>query len=239
MQLKNHFWLAGVAGMLMLAGCGGPPDRPPIPVYHAPKAVQQPPTDATQPSTTPTTARSHIVVAGDTLYSLANRYDVRLDELMQVNAISDPTTLNVGRELVIPDPYSQRQTAVAGAPNFNWPLRGPIIQRFGVHSRGVQNDGVNIAARTDTPVLAAYDGEVAFVGSNLKTFGNMLLIKHAGGWVTAYAHLGSINVANGQRVVRGQVVGLVGQSGRIDSPQLHFQIRHDRQPVNPLQYLPS
>ena len=232
-RIQSMVVVAGVA--LLATACGAPLDRPPIPVYNAPNAIRQAPPPTQQPSGE---ARSHIVSPGDTIYSLANRYRVQQDELMRLNGISDPTTLSIGTVLIIPEPIRPRQQPITGSPSFQWPLRGAITQRFGVHGRGIQSDGINIAARFDTPVLAAFGGEVAFIGTNLRTFGNMLLIKHDSGWVTAYAHLGSITVRDRQRVARGQQVGLVGQSGRVDAPQLHFQIRHFRQPVNPLDYLP-
>ena len=116
---------------------------------------------------------------------------------------------------------------------FTWPVEGEIIAEFGPSQRGVHNDGVNIAAKQGVTVGAAARGRVAFVGSNIKSFGRLVLIKHDGGIITAYAHLGDIAVKEGDIVTVGQVIGSIGKSGRVETPQLHFEIRKSRQPVDP------
>ena len=126
---------------------------------------------------------------------------------------------------------------IAGAPDFTWPVNGDVIERFGHVAKGVQNDGVNITAALGTPVAASSDGTVAFVGKNLKSFGNMILIKHKNGWITAYAHLDDITVTEGQDLAAGTVIGSVGDTGKVNVPQLHFQIRKSRTPVNPEHYV--
>ncbi|MEK9850370.1 MAG: M23 family metallopeptidase, partial [Candidatus Puniceispirillum sp.] len=100
-------------------------------------------------------------------------------------------------------------------------------------ARGVHNDGVNIAAKAGTVVGAAAKGTVAFVGDNIKSFGRLVLIKHDGGIITAYAHLGQVTVREGDIVTAGQPLGTVGSSGRVTTPQLHFEIRKTRQPIDP------
>ncbi len=136
------------------------------------------------------------------------------------------------------------QTAAVAVPPpgslaFSWPARGQVIDQFGLVSSGIQNDGINIAGNLGDPIYASYDGTVAFVGRDLKSFGNMILIKHENGWITAYAHLGEIQVQEGQAIPRGGVIGIMGQTGKVTSPQLHFQIRQSRKPVNPMTYLSS
>ena len=116
---------------------------------------------------------------------------------------------------------------------FTWPVKGEIIAEFGPSQRGVHNDGVNIAAKQGVKVGAAAKGRVAFVGSNIKSFGRLVLIKHDGGIITAYAHLGDITVKEGEIVSVGQAIGSIGKSGRVETPQLHFEIRKLRQPVDP------
>lgn len=116
---------------------------------------------------------------------------------------------------------------------FLWPVKGRIIVPFGGQTGGLQNDGVNIAAAKGTNVRAAENGVVAYVGNELRGFGNLVLIRHADGYVTAYAHLDQVAVRRGETVRRGQSVGQVGASGRVDGPQLHFEIRKDNQPVDP------
>jgi murein DD-endopeptidase MepM/ murein hydrolase activator NlpD len=112
-------------------------------------------------------------------------------------------------------------------------VQGEIITEFGSSQRGVHNDGVNIAASEGASVGAAAKGRVAFVGTNIKSFGKLVLVKHDDGIITAYAHLGDISVTEGDIVTAGQSIGTIGQSGRVDSPQLHFEIRKSRQPVDP------
>ena len=123
--------------------------------------------------------------------------------------------------------------SLAGSSGFSWPVQGEIIAEFGPSQRGVHNDGVNIAASEGASVGAAARGRVAFVGTNIKSFGKLVLVKHDGGIITAYAHLGDISVKEGDIVTAGQSIGTIGRSGRVDSPQLHFEIRKSRQPVDP------
>jgi len=150
-----------------------------------------------------------------------------------------------GSELPAQPSASASQTTAAvsvppaGSLAFSWPANGQVIDRFGLVSSGIQNDGINIAGNLGDPIYAAYDGTVAFVGRDLKSFGNMILIKHDNGWITAYAHLGDIQVQEGQAISRGGVIGLMGQSGKVTRPQLHFQIRQSRKPVDPIPYLTS
>lgn len=120
---------------------------------------------------------------------------------------------------------------------FAWPVRGNILARYGPQSGGRHNDGINIAAPRGAPILAAENGVVAYVGSELKGFGNLVLLKHADGWVTAYAHADSITVRLGETVRRGQPIGRVGASGAVDAPQLHFEIRKGTNAIDPLQML--
>jgi LysM repeat protein len=123
--------------------------------------------------------------------------------------------------------------SLAGSSGFTWPVQGEIIAEFGPSQRGVHNDGVNIAASEGASVGAAAKGRVAFVGNNIKSFGKLVLVKHDGGIITAYAHLGDISVKEGDIVTSSQSIGTIGRSGRVDSPQLHFEIRKSRQPIDP------
>jgi murein DD-endopeptidase MepM/ murein hydrolase activator NlpD len=116
---------------------------------------------------------------------------------------------------------------------FAWPLRGEIISDFGPQDGGLHNDGINIAARRGTPVSAAANGVVAYVGNELRGFGNLVLLKHTDGWITAYAHLDTILVQRGAQVRRGDRIGRVGSSGSVSRPQLHFETRRGSDAVNP------
>jgi murein DD-endopeptidase MepM/ murein hydrolase activator NlpD len=120
---------------------------------------------------------------------------------------------------------------------FRWPVRGRIIAAFGPKPNGLQNDGINLAVPEGTPIKAAEDGVVAYAGNELKGYGNLVLLRHANGFVTAYAHASEILVKRGETVKRGQVIARSGQTGNVTSPQLHFEIRKGATPVDPAQYL--
>ena len=121
---------------------------------------------------------------------------------------------------------------------FLWPVRGKVISRFGGQQSGQHNDGINIGAKRGTTVLAAENGVVAYAGNELRGFGNLLLIKHADGYMTAYAHNEALLVGRGAKVRKGQPIARVGSTGSVGSPQLHFEIRKGRKSVDPLRYLP-
>ncbi len=116
---------------------------------------------------------------------------------------------------------------------FEWPVEGKIIVAFGKSGDGERNDGINIAAELGTPIHAAAAGTVAYAGNELKGYGNLILIRHDNGYVTAYAHAERIAVARGDRVDRGDVIGFAGATGDVTSPQLHFEIRQGVRPVDP------
>jgi murein DD-endopeptidase MepM/ murein hydrolase activator NlpD len=120
---------------------------------------------------------------------------------------------------------------------FRWPVRGRVIAGFGPKPNGLQNDGINVAVPEGTPIKAAEDGVVAYAGNELKGYGNLVLLRHSNGFVTAYAHASEILVKKGDVVKRGQTIAKSGQSGSVTSPQLHFEIRKGSTPVDPAQYL--
>lgn len=120
-----------------------------------------------------------------------------------------------------------------GGGRFLWPVKGKLISGFGPKPDGMNNDGINIAAAKGTAVVAADNGVVAYAGNELRGFGNLLLVKHDGGWITAYAHLDSMLVERGARVKRGERIGTVGQTGSVTSPQLHFELRKGSAVVDP------
>jgi murein DD-endopeptidase MepM/ murein hydrolase activator NlpD len=127
----------------------------------------------------------------------------------------------------------QQMPASYGDGHFIWPLTGRIISTFGSVGNGERNDGINIAAKAGEPIHAAAGGTVTYAGNELKGYGNLILIRHDDGYVTAYAHAQSIGVNRGDRVEKGQVIGLAGATGDVDSPQLHFEIRRGVEPVDP------
>lgn len=129
--------------------------------------------------------------------------------------------------------------AATGSGQFGWPVQGKVVSKFGATADGLRNDGINIAAPAGAPVVAAADGVVAYAGNELRGFGNMILIRHADGWVTAYAHNESLAVKKGDTVKRGQTIARVGQTGNVTSPQLHFEIRKGTSAQDPTKYLGS
>jgi len=144
--------------------------------------------------------------------------------------------------LATPEPVSTDAAAThaevnAGTPSFRWPVHGRIIAAFGSRPNGVQNDGINLAVPEGTPVKAADDGVVAYAGNELKGYGNLVLIRHANGYVSAYANAKELMVKRGDSIKRGQVIAHAGQTGNVTSPQLHFEIRKGSTPVDPTKYL--
>jgi murein DD-endopeptidase MepM/ murein hydrolase activator NlpD len=127
--------------------------------------------------------------------------------------------------------------ATGALPTFRWPVRGKVITSYGAKTNGKSNDGINLAVPEGTPVKAAEDGVVAYAGNELKGYGNLVLVRHSNGYVTAYAHASELLVKRGDSIKRGQVIAKSGQSGEVGSPQLHFEIRKGSTPVDPLQFL--
>ncbi len=205
------------------------------------------------------TYRNVTVQSGDTLSGIAEQNNVREDTLVALNGISDPNLIRAGQVLRVPQVAGERDNAqppharVRGyepvsvsplpAPRsaavyqtsiaFEWPVEGRIISSFGASHAGQRNDGINIATHLGEPIHAAAAGIVTYAGDQLKGYGNLVLIRHDDGYVTAYAHAQSIAVARGQRVAKGQVIGYAGDTGDVRTPQLHFEIRKGVEPVDP------
>jgi murein DD-endopeptidase MepM/ murein hydrolase activator NlpD len=271
-----------------------PGQRIVIPVYNAGTATPA----GAKPAPAPA-ARSfeHVVVSGDTLYSLARRYKKSPGEIARANGLTDRSTLRIGQRIAIPgmalaskpastpartaraaasQPKADRraeapkltpsfapppappkakespapETVAAVKPTtepekpatvaplkFRWPVQGRIISAFGPKPNGQHNDGINLAVPEGTPIKAAEDGVVAYAGNELKGYGNLVLIRHSDGWVTAYAHNSQLLVRRGDTVKRGQVIARAGQTGGVQVPQLHFEIRKGSTPVDPTQHL--
>lgn len=147
----------------------------------------------------------------------------------QTAALPPPVMSEAPQPLTQPPPRASSR--------FSWPIKGKIISGFGPSGQGLHNDGINIAASAGAEVRAADNGVVAYAGNELKGFGNLLLIKHADGWITAYAHNEKLLVQRGQEVQRGQVISTVGRTGNVDTPQLHFEIRQGTQSLDPMKHL--
>jgi len=154
-----------------------------------------------------------------------------------VAAVPAPVSVGVATpsaDAAEPETQSPVRSANAG---FRWPAKGRIIAGFGPKTNGQTNDGVNIALPEGTPIKAAADGTVAYAGNELKGYGNLVLVRHADGYVTAYAHAKELMVRRGDTVRRGQTIAKSGQTGNVDTPQLHFEIRKGPAPIDPMPLL--
>jgi murein DD-endopeptidase MepM/ murein hydrolase activator NlpD len=134
----------------------------------------------------------------------------------------------------VQDPEQTASVSTGSSGEFRWPARGRVIAGFGANGG---NEGINIAVPEGTPVKAAEAGTVTYAGSEVKGYGNLILVRHENGFVSAYAHNGSLNVKRGEQVKRGQVIATSGQTGNVTSPQLHFEIRKGSTPVDPIKHL--
>ncbi len=202
--------------------------------------------------------KQHVVRRGDTLERIARRRGVSARRLAAANGIHPPYRIYPGQALRLPGsgrvakrPAPPPRRAKSGSPRtvslappppragkrFLWPVQGPVAVGFGNRGKGVRNDGINILARRGTGVRAAENGVVAYSGNAVRGFGNLVLIKHAGGWMSAYAHNEVLLVRTGQKVRRGQTISRVGSTGSVNRPQLHFELRRGRRAVDPLRYL--
>lgn len=208
-------------------------------------------------------AVQHRVERGQTLYRIAKTYGLSVDELMRANALDDPRELKVGETLTIPGAAAPARTVVehdapeptpparpvvvpekksarvvkVGRANgpLAWPLRGVLYARFGRKGKE-PHDGIDLAAPAGTPVKTAAPGVTLYAGEQ-KGYGLIVIVEHAEGLVTLYAHNRDVRVKTGQRVREGQVVATVGDSGKTTGPHLHFEVRRDGVPVDPLEFL--
>ena len=165
---------------------------------------------------------------------------------VSVEALDDgeplrPDTRRADVALAPSAPAPERGSASVPLPpartTFLWPIEGRVISRFGSKPDGMHNDGINIAAPVGSDIRAAQSGVVAYAGNELRGYGNLVLIRHDGGWMTAYAHNDTLLVGQGDVVRRGQVISRSGRSGRVSRPQAHFEIRRDGEPQDPLRLL--
>ena len=136
-----------------------------------------------------------------------------------------------------PDANSGATPPAVGTGAFLWPVRGHILATYGSKSDGTHNDGINIAAPRGTAVQAVDAGVVAYTGNELRGYGNLVLVKHANGWISAYAHCDAILVKRGEKVGRGQVIARVGSTGNVNEPQVHFELRRGQQAVDPREFM--
>jgi len=239
--------------------------RPRDRVQNAPRPTQTTQRTTTNATVTPRQAAprsgcGHTVVRGDTVYGVSSRYNVEQAALRSANNIGANNGLHVGQCLSIPGRSSSATVQVAsvatpGAPRprvkppidlpppatgqFIWPAEGRIVSRYGPKEGGLHNDGINIAVPEGTAVMAAQSGVVAYAGNELRGYGNLLLVRHADGWMTAYAHNGELLVERGAIVTKGQTIATAGRTGSVQSAQVHFEIRRGSEAIDPLKVMSS
>lgn len=170
---------------------------------------------------------SRQAVAAMTLEQRAAAFTIDIDDL-----ITGDTPAGESKAVAVKEP-----TAFGG--RFGWPIEGGrLLSGFGPKPGGRYNDGINLKATQGTPIRAAADGVVAYAGDGIAGFGGLVLLKHGDGWVTAYAHAEELLVERGDKISKGDIIARVGNTGSVDEPQLHFEIRRGRAPVDPIKHLP-
>jgi len=243
----------------VLSGCASRSQRAPVADHSS---------MASAGAAAPTAHGTYVVRAGDTLYKIAQDHGMEVSRLAQLNNISDPSQLSIGRVLRLdPDtalpagsnavatpvqtkpvggatttepatPAPAADTSAARASDaslvaWGWPASGKIIQGFNSNTKGIDIEGA-----IGAPVAAAADGKVMYAGNGVRGLGNLILLGHSNGFITAYAHNQTLLVKTGQSVKKGAKIATIGQTDT-SSPRLHFEIRRRGTPVNPLSYLPS
>ena len=183
-------------------------------------------------------SREHAGISGHNPEDMQDRedrvqYEDQRAQRDEVTVASLPEPGHEAASASVPTNPGDTATSPGETPGFSWPLRGRILSEFGAGEDGQRNDGINIAAVYGTPIRAAAAGTVSYAGDQLKDYGNLVLIRHADGYITAYAHAESLTVSKGDVVKRGQVIGYAGDSGGVSEPQLHFEIRHNTTPLDP------
>ncbi len=196
----------------------------------------------------------HSLRAGENVYRLSQFYGVPVEAIIRANRLHDLTALRVGQQIWIPGATRRLATqalvsrematqndrepsAEAASLGLGWPVRGRLSSRFGWRN-GRRHEGIDIPARRGTPVYAAQAGRVIHSGGGLGEYGNVVIVKHSGRYSTVYAHNDRLRVRKGQFIEKGDILGEVGTSGNASGPHIHFEVRHDRKPLDPLMYLP-
>ena len=199
----------------------------------------------------------YIIKSGDNIDKISLRFAVNKLDIIRLNKLKNSNLLKIGSKILIPvkknyslidqiidkniykvkpnvNKYKNTETKIIqNAPDFIWPAKGEIIKNYGSFGKGQHNDGIDIKLRNNSPIFSSHKGSIAFIGSQIKKFGNLILIKHDNGWLTAYSNIGKYNVKQGQKVTKKQIIGYSSSNEEI----FHFQIRYKRNPVNPNSYI--
>jgi murein DD-endopeptidase MepM/ murein hydrolase activator NlpD len=215
--------------------------NPPYTIYPTQRLILPPP-------------RTYTVQNGDTIYEISRMFSTTQTSLVRRNNIQKPYQIRTGQVLKLPMPQRMSQQThvkqpksvqklkrrvVKKAPQFSGngafsiPVKGKIISSYGPKDGGLHNDGINISAPRGSQVNVAQNGVVAYVGDGIEGYGNLVLVRHDKGYITAYAHLDSVTVSRDTVLNKGQKIGTVGATGNVESPQLHFEIRKGTKALNP------
>ncbi len=199
----------------------------------------------------PVSYTRHMVKAGENLFRIGLRYEVSPLDIMAENDINKPEALKAGTILRIPvdnvkDVTPSEEQAIvtinrkaAQAKGFIWPVRGKVIEGFGPKEAGVTNTGIKILVPENTQIMAAEQGTVIYADNGLASYGNLILLRHQNGLITAYAHNSKNLVKRDTRVAKGQVIALAGKTGNTDRPLLHFEVRRRARAIDPMTILPK
>ena len=196
--------------------------------------------------------KTYKIKSGDTLYKIAKCNAIYIKDIKEKNLRLNEKKLIIGARINLPYYVLNKcnlknQVRKKGIKNkyykakskgfFSWPVKGKIITNFGKQTGGRMNDGINIISVKGNPVRAALDGKVIYRGNELLAWGNLIIIKHKNNWTTAYAHLDKFLVQKGENIKTGDVIGSVGSTGNVVKSQLHFQVRKNSKPLNPINFL--
>lgn len=184
--------------------------------------------------------KSHVVAKGDTAFGIAIEYGVPFDQIATANGLDPDAKLKPGQKLIIPAVIEVPRQAVAGAPakpsgdpKFRRPTDGAILLGWQRRADGVGHEGLDFAAAMGDRVGAAAAGKVIFAGDEPNRFGRLVVIDHGNDWYSAYGNLSKVTVKRGEQVRAGERIGLAGDAGDADRPEVHFEIRKDKKPVDP------
>lgn len=242
-RASRYLVLAAVVATVAIAGC-------------ASRSTQAPVTDMSGTVVQPSGGSTYVVKPGDTLYKIAQANNIQVAELTRLNNITDPSQLRIGQVLRLdatgpePAPSTGGATPIPVTPvtpaepasvarasdatliSWGWPASGKIIQNFNANTKGI-----DIAGNVGDPVHAAADGKVMYAGNGVRGLGNLILLGHSNGFITAYAHNQALLVKTGEQIKKGAKIASIGQTDTT-SPRLHFEVRRRGTPVNPMSYLP-
>ncbi len=196
-------------------------------------------------------AKIHIVKKGETLALIARTYKVDYKDIARLNGIKKPYTIYVGQRLTIrgkrsntvsKHPSKASKSPTVAAPSTSkfrliWPVKGRLSSKFGPR-KGRKHDGIDVANKVGTPIVAAQSGQVVYADNKLTGYGNLIIIRHNASMFTAYAHSNRMYVSKGDKVRKGQHIADVGETGRVTGPHLHFELRRGDKAIDPLPYLP-